>query len=360
MDSSSGRDTAALKRRLEGEARRFEFLQAVRLLHRLAPEREPLGGDGDPRNEVARLRSDVSLTFPRSDVVKIELPPDGEGPPAVTIAFLGAATPTSIGSLPTPYVEQVLEQERGGGEPVLRDFLDAFNHRMASLYYRAFEKYSAAISLETGNHDFFERALRGVIGVATPGLRERLTLRDEALFSRAGLLAMAPAPVVAIESLIASYFGVPAKIEQFLSTWYALDAEECSRLGLRHSTLSADLALGSRVRLSEFRFRVRVGPLPLDAYERFLPGEEAFQALFDLVRLSVTEELSFEIQLVLAKEEVPGLCLSSTSTGRLGRTTWLTMPAGERRRDADDARFPSETFALGRAGNASQPLEVAA
>lgn len=359
MGSSSGRDTAALKRRLEDEARRFEFLQAVRLLHRLAPEREALGGDGDPRNEVARLRSDISLTFPRSDVVKIESPEEG-GPPAVTIAFLGAATPTSIGSLPTPYVEQVLEQERGGGEPVLRDFLDAFNHRMASLYYRAFEKYSAAVSLETGNHDFFERALRGVAGLATPGLRERLALRDEALFARAGLLAMAPAPAVVIESLVESYFGVPARVEQFVPTWYALDAEDCSRLGLRHSTVSSDLALGSSVRLCEFRFRVRLGPLELADYESFLPGEEAFAGLFDLVRLSVSEELSFELQLVLAKEEVPALQLSQTGTARLGRTSWLTMSSGARRRDADDARFPSETFALKRVRSASQPLEVAA
>jgi type VI secretion system protein ImpH len=360
MGSESGRDTAPLKHRLEDEARRFEFLQAVRLLHRVAPEREALGGDADPRNEVARLRADVSLTFPRSDIVKIEAPESGEGPPEVTIAFLGAATPTSIGSLPMPYVEQVLEQERSGGEPVLRDFLDAFNHRMASLYYRAFEKHHAAVSLETGNHDFFERALRGVLGIGTPGLRERLALRDEALFSRAGLLAMAPTPVVAMESLVESYFEVPARVQQFLPTWYGLDVEECTRLGARHSTLGSDFALGASVRLSEFRFRVRVGPLTLEEYERFLPDAPGFQALFDLLRLCVTGELTFEVQLVLKKEEVPALLLSQTSTGRLGRTTWLTMPAATRLRDADDARFASETFALARATHGSNSLEEAA
>jgi type VI secretion system protein ImpH len=360
MGSASGRDTAALKQRLEDEARRFEFLQAVRLLHRLAPEREALGRDAEPHDEVARLRSDISLTFPRSDIVKIEAPQDGDGPPEMTIAFLGAATPTSFGSLPTPYVELVLEQERSGNDPVLRDFLDAFNHRMASLYYRSFEKHHAAVSLETGNHDFFERALRGVIGIATPGLHERLALRDEALFSRAGLLAMAPAPVVAIESLVESYFGVPAKIEQFVPAWYALDAEECTRLGGPHATLGSDVALGASVRLSEFRFRVRVGPLGIAQYEALLPGAEGFHALFDLVRLCVSGELSFELQLVLRKEEVPVLVLSKAATGRLGRTTWLTASPGARARDADDARFASETFALERASIASNSLEGAA
>lgn len=360
MGSTSGRDTTALRHRLEDEARRFEFLQAVRLLHRIAPEREALGGDADPRNEVARLRSDISLTFPRSDIVKIEPAADGQGPIEVTIAFLGAATPSSFGSLPTPYVEQILEQERSGGEPVLRDFLDAFNHRMASLYYRAFEKYHAAVSLETRNHDFYERALRGVLGIATPGLHERLALRDEALFSRAGLLAMSPAPAVVIESLVESYFGVPARIEQFLPTWYALDAEECTRLGARHSSLGSDFALGASVRLSEFRFRVRVGPLTLAEYEQLLPGVNGFAALFDLIRLCVTGELSFEVQLVLKKEEVPPLELSQATRARLGRTSWLTAEDGARTRDADDAIFASETFALTRATIGSNLLEEAA
>ena len=360
MGSTSRRVTTALKQRLEDEARRFEFLQAVRLLHRLAPTREALGGDGEPHDEVARFRSDVSLTFARSDIVSIEPAPEGDGPPVVTIAFLGAATPTSIGSLPTPYVEQVLDQERAGHDPVLRDFLDAFNHRMASLYYRAFEKHSAAVSLETGNHDFFERALRGVIGIATPGLHDRLALRDEALFSRAGLLAMAPTPVVAMESLVESYFGVPARVEQFVPAWYALDDDECTRLGGPYAVLGSDVALGSSVRLCEFRFRVRVGPLTLSEYETFLPGTDGFHALFDLIRLSVSGELSFEVQLVLKKDEVPALLLSPTSTGRLGRTTWLTTREGARTRDADDARFASETFALTRATNGSNPLEEAA
>ena len=359
MGAASGRDTAALRDRLETEARRFEFLQAVRLLHRASPEREAVGGQADPHREVARFRGEVSLVFPRSDVTSIEPPSDPGGPPEVTLACLGAATPGSYGSLPIPYVEQILEQERSGAR-VIRDFLDCFNHRMASLYYRAFEKYQAAVAHETQNHDFFERALRGVLGLATRGLRERLALPDEALFSRAGLLAMAPLPVVVLQSLIESYFGVRARVEQFLPAWYGLDAEERSRLGAAFARLGSDLALGARVRLAEFRFRVRIGPLTLAQYEALLPGESGFDALFDLVRLSVTPEQTFEVKLVLRKDEVPPLEISQASRCRLGRTSWLGAREGVRLRDADDAVFHSEVFALERARSRSRTLEEAA
>jgi type VI secretion system protein ImpH len=359
MGTASGRDTAALRDRLEAEARRFEFLQAVRLLHRASPDREALGGDAEPHREVARLRAEVSLAFPRSDVVSIEPSSDPEGPPELTVAFLGAATPGSYGSLPIPYIEQILDQERSG-EPVLRDFLDCFNHRMASLYYRAFEKYSVTLAHETRDHDYFAESLRGILGLATQGLRDRLALPDEALFGRAGLLAMAPLPTVALENVIESYFGVPAKIEQFLTAWYTLDAEECSRLGAAFARLGNDLALGSRVRLSEFRFRVRLGPMSLDQYESFMPGEAAFAALFDLVRLSVTGEQTFEVKPVLRRDEVPPLRLAPDSRCRLGRTTWLGARDGVRVSDPDDAVFASEVFALERAIPGSKMLEEAA
>ena len=39
---------------------RFDFFQAVRLLHRLDPDRVAIGRDGPPRREVARFRARLS------------------------------------------------------------------------------------------------------------------------------------------------------------------------------------------------------------------------------------------------------------------------------------------------------------
>jgi type VI secretion system protein ImpH len=328
--------------RLEQNVRRFEFAQVARLLSRYSAERETVGGDADPSRECVRFRSDASFAFPGADVVEIARPEREGDPPCITVAFLGVATQASFGSLPLAYAVQIQEQAREKST-VLRDFLDCFNHRLISLYFRAYAKYQPAVAAEVLEEDTFARSLYGVLGLATGGLRERLALPDAGLLGRAGLLAMRPMPAVVLASLIESYFRAPARVEQFLPTWYELAADDRSRLGSAHATLGHDLALGARVRLHQFRFRVRVGPLSLEKYEELLPSAEGFAALFDLVRFATTPEQTFEVQLVLAQREVPPLTLSADSRCRLGWTSWL--PLQDRSADAADAVFASETAA---------------
>jgi type VI secretion system protein ImpH len=335
MAAASGRNTASVKETLYGRPSRFEFFQAVRLLKRL---REVRGGVGEeePDDEILRFRSAVSLAFPTSDITRLVPPGEEERAAVMTVGFLGMASAGSFGSLPTPYAEEVLEQNSAKNF-ALRDFFDLFNHRWVALFYRAWEKYCLPVQYEAGDRRFFERALFGVIGMGSPGLGGRLAFEDRALLSRAGLLGMAPMPAVALESLLESYFEVPIEVEQFQPAWYGIDAEEQNRLGAANSRLGGDLFIGGRVRLSEFKFGVRLGPVDWDRYQEFFPVAPGFEALVDLVRLAVTPDLDFEIRLVLRAEEVPPLRLEHTPTRacRLGWSTWLA--SDERLRDAADA-----------------------
>ena len=52
MAAESRREAASLKQLLLEKTGRFDFLQAVRLLRKIWPERVPVGGDSDPRDEV--------------------------------------------------------------------------------------------------------------------------------------------------------------------------------------------------------------------------------------------------------------------------------------------------------------------
>ena len=288
------------------------------------------------RSETVRFTSRAAFGFRGGDVDSVEPRKSDESPPRVEVNFLGIATPASFGSLPTPYVEEIRYQERQKNR-AMRDFLDLFNHRLISLFYRAWEKYCLPVQYEAGDSRFFERALFGVIGIGTPGLEGRLAFEDRALLSRTGLLAMAPLPAVALESLLESYFEVPVEVEQFLPAWYGIDEDEQNRLGAANSRLGEDLFIGGRVRLSEFKFGLRLGPLDWDRYQEFFPIAAGFHALVDLVRLAVTPELDFETRLVLRAEDVPPLRLEHTPSQacRLGWSTWLM--GGERLGDADDA-----------------------
>jgi len=341
MAPAGGREAPSLKDELFEHTERFDFVQAVRVLARLYPERAPVGGDADPADEVVRFTSDLSPSFPRAEVQAARPPEDG-GPARLVVNFMGVATPSSFGALPRRYAEEIRRLVREK-QPALRDFLDLFNHRLISLFLRARQRHQPLVDFERGESGTFARALAAVLGVATPRLAGRLALDDHALFARAGLLSLRPMPAVALESLVSSIFGVPAELEPFRPATHHIEPDDRNRLGLANARLGEDLFLGEEIVLVESRFRLRVGPLDAGAYEALLPDRPGHRKLADLVRFATRGELDFDVQLVLAAEQVPVVRLGTgdSARGRLGWSSWLASerPANAPRDDAIFAPF---------------------
>ncbi|MFT5442474.1 MAG: type VI secretion system protein ImpH [Myxococcota bacterium] len=336
MASEGRREAASLKRLVMEHSGRFEFLQAVRLLKKIRPDRDPVGGDSDPRNEIVRFSTDVSPVFPISDI-QDAVEPEGDGPIRLQVNFMGAATPSSFGALPRRYAEEIRRLARDKNT-ALRDFIDVFNHRMISLFYRAREKNFPTLAYDRGGNDnAFEHALSGVLGIGTPGLSGQLSLDDRMILGRGGLIASHPIGVSALEGLIRSVFGQPVEIEQFCPAQYPIEADDRNGLGFANSVLGEDLYLGSEITLVQSRIRIRLGPMSREAYEEFLPHHLGFQRLSDLVHLAVGEELDFEVCLSLRADEVPTVRLGvpSEDSVRLGWSSWIGSE--ERTEPAEDA-----------------------
>ncbi len=357
MATQSRRAAASVSELLHAKPEAFEFFQAVRLLRRSWDGGGRIGA-GDPADEMLRFRSEVSFSFPAADVTRLVRAGEEERAAVMTVGFLGVATPGSFGSLPVPYTQEILDQA-AEKNTALRDFLDLFNHRLISLFYRGWEKYCLPVQYESREARYFERALFGLLGLGTEGLRGRLCFDDHALLPRAGLLAMAPVPAVVLEAVLESYFRVPVQVMQFQPAWYEIDPDEQNRLGARNSRLGEDLFLGARVKLEQFKFGLRVGALDWDRYQEFLPVAQGFRSLVDLVCLATTPDLDFEVRPVLRAEDVPPLRLEHTPSRacRLGWSTWLANEAFER--DADDAvLIPIRGTGPGRRASARDPMEV--
>ncbi len=360
----------SIEKQLFDEAFNFDFFQAVRLLHRLAPERARVGRSGPPSHEVVRFRALASLTFPPSSIHEIRKPPPGSTVPEMTVTFLGLTGPSGV--LPRHYTELLLrlERERKGEERrALRDWLDLFNHRLISLFYRAWEKYRFWVGYERGEAfreelDPFSRILHSFIGLGTPGLRHRLRVvaietgrtrerllaqvEDLSLLYYSGLLAQRKRNAVGLEALLSDYFGVPVRVQQFVGQWLQLEPSSQTRLGLAqgNSSLGLDTVVGERVFDCQSKIRLRLGPLTYPQFLTFLPDRsptpdyKAFFLLVHLVRLYAGTEFDFDVQPVLRADSVPECQLSDEIPGpRLGWNTWLTsqQPA----REVEDALFSS-------------------
>lgn len=313
-----------MRAQLLTEGYRFEFFQAVRLLERLEPERAPVGLEGPPSQEVVRFRTRVSLEFPASQIHEVR--ETDRGLPEMTVAFFGMTGP--LGLLPHPYTELLLDRTRRQ-DRAFWEFLDVFNHRFLSFFYRAWEKYRFPVAYERSRRDPFTEYLFDLIGMGTAGLSARLSVADQGLLLYAGLIAQKPHSAAAIESILRHHFGVPARILQFFPQWLALDPEFHARLGAANSGLGVDLVCGERVRNTQAKFRVRLGPMTLPKYLSFLPGGASFAEVADLTRFLAGMEFDFDVQLVLAAAEVPSCVLSGSATTPplLGWTTWLTTRA---------------------------------
>lgn len=329
--------------RLRQEPFRFDFFQAVRLLEKLFPERTPVGRFAHPNREVARFGVNNSLAFPASQIQSMDWPENEGDAPNMTVNFMGLTGPQ--GTLPNPYTSLIIERLRAS-DGTLRDFLDIFNHRFISLFYRAWRKYRLDVSAERDERDRFSRHLLSLLGLGTDGLQDRLAIPDDSLIYYSGLLAQHPRSAQALCQILTDYFSVPVKIEQFAGAWYRLDptARCCFSDSTNDSEcLGLGAVVGDEVWSQQSKLRIVLGPLSLEKYLEFLPDGSNWEPLSSWVRFFSNEELDFEVKLILEREDVPACALGAedASGPQLGWVSWLkSKPLG---RDPDDTVLAIET-----------------
>ncbi|HEY1755879.1 MAG TPA: type VI secretion system baseplate subunit TssG [Bryobacteraceae bacterium] len=317
----------------------FDFFQAVRLLHLTLDERTGVGRLAKPDEEPVRFKVRQSLEFPPSSIHSLSAETD---PPRMTVAFFGL---TGVqGVLPHHYTEHILARATTK-DFAMAEFLDLFNHRIISLFYRAWEKHRLPVRFQLafvkGELDEFTQYLFDWIGLGTAGLRGRMAVRDQALLRYAGLLGQRPSCASALRGILRDYFGVEVEIEEFAGAWYSLAEEDQSNLdeeSLKNRLGEGALA-GDAVWDQQARFRIRLGPLKLVEFLAFLPDGDAIGELQDLVRFYVGPVLRFDVQLVLKADEVPFSQLGDESRAgpRLGWCGWAKTE--EFQNDAGDAVF---------------------
>ena len=335
----------------------FDFFQAVRLLAQVYPKRKLVGGAARPADEIVRFSAwppepekvSTVMGFPASAIDFILRPPEpatgrSQAPARMSVLFLGLTG--TQGVLPLHYTELLIER-KAAKDSVLADFLDLFNHRLISLFYRAWAKHRLPVVFETGARagrgqpDNFTHYIFDFMGLGTDGIRGKMQIPDESLLPYAGLIAQRPHSASALRGILRDYFAVPIEIEQCLGNWYELAEADRSYLApeLERNQLGVGAFLGDKVWNQQDRFRIRVGPLKLSRFHEFLPNGAGLAKLIEVTRFVVGQALAFDVQVILEKEEVPECRLTGEGekAPRLGWMSWLKTK--EFKADAGDAIF---------------------
>jgi type VI secretion system protein ImpH len=303
---------------LRREPHRFGLFASLRLLEQAFAQRPRLGEARKASDDALRLGHAPHLSFATSDVAAYE-----------ETAFGGRLEQNSFGlfgpngPLPIHLTEIAHERRHHADDATVTDFLKIFQHRLISLFYRAWANSDPATCLDRPDSDHFVMYVGAMFGLAPASALGRDGVPDYAKLSRAGLFAQQSRSAEGLEVILGDYFDLEVEVRQFCGAWLALPQELRCRLGSdpERASLGASAVLGRASWQCQHKFEMVFGPLSLSRLETFLPGQRGMEQLQALMRLYTNDEWTWQLRLLLLPPDIPRLLLGQA--GRLGWTAWL-------------------------------------
>ena len=331
MAGTSGQTPDSLIAELEKNPYRFDFFQAVRLLQSRFAEHPRIGCSSSPGQDPVRFAQSPSLAFPASTIERVQTG-TANGVPRMFVHFFGLLGPN--GPLPIHLTEYARDRERHFNDRTISSFINLFNHRLLSFFFRAWAASQKAVDLDRPAEQNYAVYIGSLFGVGLQSLQGRDAVPDAAKLYFSGRLACQTRNAEGLEAILQEFFALKAEVQTFTGRWLDLPSDSLCKLGDSTETgsLGVNTIVGSRLWDCQLSFRIRLGPMSLRDYERMLPGGDAFERLKFWVLNYCGEHFFWDAQLVLRANEVPDVRLGAS--GRLGWTTWLkTKPLPC---DADD------------------------
>jgi type VI secretion system protein ImpH len=312
-------DAVSVLENLESRFASFEFYAAMRLIecaHATAPR---LGRSMRSADEFVRLGQVPSLTFAPGMFAAAERLADGRL--WLGGVFFGLFGPN--GPLPLHLTEYAHDRRHNFRDPTLARFADIFHHRLLCLFYRGWADAQPTVHADRPDSDRFGTYVGALMGVGSPTLRDRDSMPDPIRLHYVGRLSEQVRNPEALQAILEDFFAEHVRIEEFQGEWMILNDEDRLYLGAspRSGTLGMSATLGARVWGAQSRFRIVLGPLSFQRFERFLPGSDALAELTSIVRHFVGYELEWDVQLLVDRQEVPVARLGGGA--RLGLSSWL-------------------------------------
>lgn len=339
MERKSPPARARLIEALKDNIWQVNFYRFCQLLEQVAPAEAALGTTSCPEDDGVCFCPLAEMGFPASELKRVEQANTVQQLPIVRTTFLG------LYGVDSPMMGSYLDDitQRREGHEAVTAFLDIFNHRVTTQYYRIWRKYVAyPASFMAGGKDAISQCLLGLVGLGIQGTAAKIATPLSRFLALLGTMRLPTRTAEGIDAL--------CKLLAPQTATTISDTDPINLLVDKRSGLQKQqrISLGQRATLGktgrDATSQIVVTLLTYDATEAigWLPGGQLHSDLLALLRvyLGYRSDVRLRMQLPLALLAAP--YLKKTVQLQLGRTGVLGF---KQRHDLD--RHQTITVKLG-------------
>ncbi|MFU2318787.1 type VI secretion system baseplate subunit TssG [Rahnella sp. PCH160] len=311
--------TARLIEQMREKLPYTQFYRFCQLLEQSQPDVPALGSDWQVKYDPVRFRPHPGMGFPASEFKRVEFPNQAHLPPTIRTTFMGLYGVES--PLPTAYIDDIT-QRRDGHEAV-SDFLDIFNHRMITQYYRIWRKYSYPATFVAGGTDRTSKYLLSLCGLGIDGCAETVATPVSRFLALTGMMRLPTRTsegVVALVKLLAP------------DTQATVMAHDRLRIPLRHRlamsarqpvSMRSSPVMGTHAVDVNSQILLNLNTRNTDEAREWLPGGQLHTDVVALLHVYLGSRLHVRMQLSVLRSLLPDArlsCQPQESGVLLGRT----------------------------------------
>ncbi len=344
MDARARKTTpdlnALINMKVTEETYAFNFFQLLRMIECADDKKPRIGMARRLSDEIFRLSQEPGMSFESASLTAFK--PGGKGVPhRLRVRLLGMLGPN--GPLPLHLTDYIYKRQLHQKDFTLARFLDIFNHRMLALFYRAWAINQPVVSFDRRKSDRFSTYIGSLGGLGMPAFKNRDEIPDLAKLYFIGRLSCQTKCPEGLAAIVSDYFKMSAHIKEFIGQWLKLPKNQICRLGIEpeNGILGESTVIGKSVWGCQHKFRLMMGPVGIRDYTSLLPTGKIIHSLIAMVRNYIGDELAWDMNLILKKEEVPAVRLNGKF--HLGWTSWLGKRASQK--DADDLILNAMAYA---------------
>lgn len=305
-------------RQLKNGGKEPDFFELVRRIENVYRDMPRIGYAHNPAREPLHFGQTPYLRFPETALAELDFSENTGDMALIYVYFFGLLGVN--GPMPLEFTNYVFQRSQNYYDRTLRRFLDIVNHKMLSLFYRAWASCEQAVSFDRKNDDLIGDIVLSLSGGFAGYLPEGLPEYTSHNFSR--FLSIYPRSGAGLEKMICSFFHVKTKVAPNRPSAHVIPTKFRCALGMEDTAvLGYSAQIGGRYYSRGKKFVIEIGPTSLDFCKTMLPGSHKFTQLTQLVNLYMDRPLEYDVTFLLTEDSVLRCKLNGSAA--LGRGLWL-------------------------------------